>query len=334
MDKLKRFRVVAVIAVLSLRLAACGGNPNGASDGGVTLEGSLVGGTFGAASVRSGSAAVLTVVVAENPAMTATIGADGRFTLRGLPEGSFTLDFFSDGTPIGSLAFTEVKPNQALTVTVSVSGSTVVLVEQRRNGIGHGDLEIQGRVDQILTVNPAGDSRFVIDGKTVIVRPGQTAIREGNRARVVGEITLLRQVHVKGVWITPAPPTGQEVLAWEIKLQGPETGPSPSPTPGATCMINGGRAGEGIELEGRVAGGAFPAFTMTVNGNRASGPVTVEAGSATVQCSPASGPNAPTPAQCQARVSGSQRIHVRGTLTACTLTSASVSASRVTVQGN
>ena len=331
MSKLKRFRAVAVIA-LALRLVACGGNPNGPSNGGVTLEGSLVSGTFGAASSRAAVAAVLTVLVAENTAMTATIGNDGRFTLRGLPEGVFTLVFQSNGTEIGRLAFTEVKPNQALTVTVSLTSSTVTLIEQRRNGIGHGDLEIEGRVEQIVTVNPAGDSRFVIDGRTVIARPGQTAIREGNRARVVGEITLGRQVHVKGVWMAAAPPAGQEVLAWEIKLQGPETGPAP--TPGATCMINGGRAGEGIELEGNVATGVYPTFTMRVNGNRAAGPVTVDAASATVQCSPSSGPNAPSTGQCQARVSGGQKIHVRGTLVSCSATAAVVTASRVTVQGN
>ena len=334
MNKLKQFRIVAVIAFLALRLAACGGSPNGPSDGGVTLEGTVVGATFGAASVRQGAAAVLTVVVAENPAMTATIGADGRFTLRGLPEGSFTLIFLSDGAEIGRLAFDEVKPNQAFTVSVSIANAAVTLVEERRNGIGHGDLEIEGRVEQILTVDPAADSRFVIDGRTVIARPGQTAIREGNRARVVGEITLGRQVHVKGVWLDASARGTQEVLAWEIKLQGPETGPSPSPTPGQTCMINGGRAGDGIELEGRVATGAYPSFTMTVNGNRASGPVTVNAGSAEVQCSPANGPNAPTVAQCQARVSGTQRIHVRGTLTSCSPAAAVVSASRVIVQGN
>jgi hypothetical protein len=334
MKKLKPFQAVAVMAVLAFGLVACGGNPNGPSEG-VTLEGSLVSGSFGAASYRGASAAaVLTVTVAENPAMTTTIGADGRFTLRGLPEGSFTLNFFSDGAPIGSLAFTEVMPNQALTVTVSVANATVVLVEERRNGIGHGDLEIEGLVEQILVVDPAGDSRFVIDGRTVVARPGQTAIREGNRARVVGEITLGRQVHVKGVWITPVPPSGQEVLAWEIKLQGPETGPSPSPapSPGATCMINGGREGQGIELEGNVSGGAYPSFTMRVNGNRASGPVSVEATS--VRCSPASGPNAPSPTQCEGRVSGSQRIHVSGTLQSCSLTAAVVTGARVTVQGN
>ena len=327
----RKFRYVALIAFLALRLTACGGNPNGPSEG-VSLEGTVVGGTFAAMSVRGTSAAVVTVFVAENPAMTTTVGADGRFTLRGLPEGGFTLVFQSDGTEIGRLAFAEVMPNQAITVTVSIAGNAVTLVEERRNGIGHGDVEIEGRVEQIVTVNPAGDSKFVIDGKTVIARPGQTAIREGNRARVVGEIELNRQVHVKGVWLAAVPPAPQEVLAWEIKLQGPEVGPSPSPSPGATCMINGGRAGEGIELEGRVASGALPSFVMTVNGNRASGPVNVNAGSASIECSPSNGPNAPTPAQCQARVTGGQRIHVRGTLTSCTTSTAVVDATQVRVQ--
>ena len=99
-------------------------------------------------------------------------------------------------------------------------------------------------------------------------------------------------------------------------------------------MINGGRAGEGIELEGNVASGAFPTFTMNVNGNRASGPVSIQASAGSARCSPANGPNAPTPAQCEARISGSQRIHVSGTLTSCTTTTAVVSANRVTVQGN
>ena len=324
--KLKQARFVAVIAVLALRLAACGGNPAGPSAGGVTLEGTVVGANFRTASVGNAPAAVLTVVVAENPAMTTTIGADGRFTLRGLPEGAFTLIFLSDGVEIGRLAFSEVRPNQALTVTVSISGASVTLVEERRNGIGHGDLEIEGRVDQILSVNPAGDSRFVIDGHTVIARPGQTAIREGNRARAVTDVLVGRQVHVKGVWLDAATAASQEVLAWEIKLQGDVT--APSPAPGASCMINGGRVGDGIELEGRVASGGLPTFMMTVNGNRASGPVSIQAGSAAVRCN---GPST-SPAQCQARVTSGAQIHVKGTVSTCTTSAATVVANEVKVQ--
>lgn len=322
MKKLKQVRFVAVIAVLALRLAACGGNPNGPSEG-VTLEGTVVGSSFSSASVRSTSAAVLTVQVEGHPEMTTTIGADGRFTLRGLPEGEFTLIFLSDGVPIGELTFSEVRPNQALTVTVSVTGTTVTLLEERRNGIGHGDLEIEGRVDQVLVATTTGDSRFVIDGYTVVARPGQTAIREGNSARSVTEVLVGRQVHVKGVWL--AATTGaQEVLAWEIKLQGGFE--DPAPEPGRLCMINGGRVGDGIQLEGRVASGGLPSFMMTVNGNRASGPVSIQA--TAVRCN---GPST-TPAACQARLTTGARIHVSGTLTTCSLTDASVAANEVRIQ--
>ena len=326
--KLKQARLVAVIAVLAFRLAACGGNPNGPSGQGVTLEGTVVGSSFAAASVRSTSSAVLTVVVDGHPEMTTTIGADGRFTLRGLPEGAFTLIFLSDGAEIGRLTFDEVKPNQALTVTVSLAGSTVTLVEERRNGMGHGDLEIEGRVDEVLTVNLAGDSKFVIDGRTVIARPGQTAIREGNRARSVTEVMVGQQVHVKGVWLDAATAAAQEVLAWEIKLQGGVEAPDDEQGPGRTCMINGGRVGDGIELEGRVASGGLPSFMMTVNGNRASGPVGIQATPDTVRCT---GPGT-TPAVCQARVTSGARIHVRGTLSACSTSAASVTAQEVKVQ--
>ncbi len=332
-----KFALAAVLVAVAVVVAACGGSPAGPSQDGVTLQGNVVAGSFGANSLKAGrSAAVLTVQVVENPAINATV-VDGRFTLRGLPEGGFTLRFLLDGSEIGQIAFAEVKPNQAITITVAINGNQVSVVEERRNGIGHGDLEIEGRVEQILVVNPAGDSKFVIDGKTVIARPGTTSIREGNRARVPAEVDLGRQVHVKGVWQTAVPPAPQEVLAWEIKLQDGVVGspsPGPSPSPAATCMINGGRQGDGIELEGNVASGALPTFTMNVNGNRASGPVTVNAAGASIECSPASGPNAPTPAQCQARVTGGQRIHVRGTLASCTTTTAVVTASSVRVQGN
>lgn len=329
--KFKQARFVAVVAVLALRLAACGGNPNGPSEG-VTLQGTVVGGTFGASSVRgtSAPAAVLTVVVENHPEMTATIGTDGSFTLRGLPEGSFTLIFLSDGAEIGRLTFDEVRPNQALTVKVAIDDDgKVTLLEERRNGMGHGDLEIEGRVQQLIAINPAGESRFLIDGKTVVHRPGQTSIREGNRARQVTEVFLDQQVHVKGVWLEAATAGAQEVLAWEIKIQDgvedPDGGEEP---PVRTCIVNGGREGAGIQLEGRMAGGALPSFMMTVNGNRASAQVNVLADAGDVRCT---GPSVPQ-AQCLARLVNGARIHVSGTLTSCSTTAASVTADEVKIQ--
>ncbi len=186
-----------------MTLTACGGSgsnpaaPSSASA--VTLNGSVVG-PGGASSLSSVSGATstglsipgaLSVSVLESPAMTATVGADGSFTLRGLPTGSFTLVFTRDGTRIGTLSFTAVLPNQELNITISVTGSSLALLEEQRNGIGHGDLEIEGSVEQVLLLSQTGDSRFIIRSRTVVARPGQTVIREGNTLRSPADLRVV-----------------------------------------------------------------------------------------------------------------------------------------------
>lgn len=321
--------VLAVpLTVAVLVLAACGVNPAGPSPDGIVLRGTVLGGATAGASSFSVSAAVsvpLTVTVQENPAITATVGADGTFTLRGLPEGGFHLVFSSGGTTLGTLAFSELKPNQEITITVRVDGSTVALLDEHRNGIGHGDVEIEGRVAAVLQLNPAGESRFTIDGKTVVARPGETAIREGNRARAVSDVTVGHQVHVKGVWL-PQDATGQPVLAHEIKLQGDADDDGPDAD--KTCMISGGRAGEGIQLEGSVATGSSAGFMMTVQGNRSSGNVQVDTSSASFKCNGFKG----TDAECRAKVTTGAKIHVSGMLQSCDLSTAMAQASQVKVQ--
>lgn len=339
--------LVLVLGILTL--TACGGgssNPAGPSSGGaVTLNGTMVGAAAASASssgagVTSTSTALLvpgsiTVSVQESPALATTIGSDGSFTLRGLPTGSFTLIFTRDGARIGTLSFGSVLPNQELSITISVTSSTLVLLEEQRNGIGHGDVEIEGSVEQVILLNPAGDSRFVIHSRTVVARPGQTAIREGNAARTPADLTVGRPVHVKGVWL-PAAGTTQPVLAYEIKIQSgvEDDSPTPSPTPAprGDCMIEGGTPGRGIELEGTISSGDASAFKLSVNGGRSSNPVDVLAAAASLECTPASGPNAPTPAQCRALVKAGAKVHVSGTLNACSATAAQVSAGKVQVQ--
>ena len=225
---------LALAVASAVALIGCGSdNPAGPSGGlGVNLRGMVldqgVASAFSVSKMAGGAQAAgdaMTVTVQENQAITATVGEDGSFTLRGLPEGNFTLIFKSaGGVVLGTLSFSQVKPNQEITITVQVTGGGLQLIEERRNGIGHGDLEIEGLVDQVVTLSPTGDSTFVIDGYTVVARPGQTAIREGNRSRSVQEVTAGRRVHVKGVWLAPSSSSGsaQQVLAHEIKLQGPE----------------------------------------------------------------------------------------------------------------
>ena len=333
-----------------LALTACGGgsNPGGPSPAGVvTLNGSVVGAggsssSSSATGVTSTSTTLLapgsiTVSVQESPTVSTTVGSDGSFTLRGLPTGSFTLIFTRDGARIGALSFTSVLPNQELTIMVEVIGSSLVLLEEQRNGIGHGDLEIEGSVEQVLLLSQTGDSRFIIHSRTVVARPGQTVIREGNALRSPADLTVGLPVHVKGVWL-PLEGATQPVLAYEIKIQAgsddttPSPSPSPTPTPRAECMIEGGTPGRGIELQGTITGGDASSFKLAVEGGRSPNPVDVLAGGASLECTPQSGPNAPTPAQCSASVKAGARVHVSGTLNTCSATSAQVSAGRVSVQ--
>lgn len=261
-------RRLAVLTVLAAGLlSACGGgSPAGPSAaGGVLLEGTLLGGAaalpFRASAGSSAAEDPITVSCQENPAITATVGGDGSFTLRGLPSGGFTLVFKQGTTTVGTFTFSEVKPNQEITITVALNGRTLTLVEQKRNGIGHGDLEIEGLVQQLVcgvtgasACTTVSESRFLIDGRTVVARPGQTAIREGNTARTVNDVTVGRRVHVKGTWL-PAEGASQPVLASEIKLQGGDD------TQSLSCV-----AGAKAEVEGTISSIAAPVVTVAQQG--------------------------------------------------------------------
>jgi hypothetical protein len=98
----------------------------------------------------------------------------------------------------------------------------------------------------------------------------------------------------------------------------------------AACGISGGKVGQGIELEGRVASGNDKAFGLEVNGERA-GIVDVSASSAAYKCN-GGGKNALTDAQCRATLTTGARVHVRGTLMTCSATAATATAAEVKIQ--
>jgi len=315
-----RLAFVAVLVLAAAALSACGGSPSGPDAEGVVVRGVVQGaGTLRAASVGTASAATVTVSVVEAPSISTTVGGDGSFTLRGLPDGGFTLVFKNGTAEIGRLSFAEVKANQEITLTVQVSDAGVTLLEEQRNGIGHGDVEIEGNVGQIVAMNPTGDSRFVINGRTVVARPGETAVREGNRSRNIEDVTQGRHVHVKGVWL-PMEGSTQPVLAHEIKLQGDngeDVGGTPT-APGKACA-----AGSKVEVEGIIA--AKSGSTITVN-QQGKGPFACEVGSARIR----KGNTTYTVAQLQA----GWRVHVSGTALGDSGGTCRVAADEVKVQQN
>jgi len=313
-----RIRSMAVLVVFAAAvLSACGGNPAGSDGQGIVVRGTVQGaGTLRAASVGATSAATVTVSVLENPSITTTVGGDGSFTLRGLPEGGFTL-VFKSGTEIGRLSFSEVKANQEITLTVQVSTSGVVLLEEQRNGIGHGDIEIEGNVTQVIAL-AAAESRFLINGRTVVARPGVTAVREGNRSRNIEDVTQGRHVHVRGTWLAMEGSI-QPVLAQEIKLQGDEGEDDDTPGPGKTNCA----AGQKVEVEGTINTKSGSIITVNQQGK---GLFACEVGSASIR----KGNTTYTLAQLQT----GWRVHVSGTATGLSGNVCNVSGSEVKVQQN
>jgi hypothetical protein len=217
-------------------VTGCGGSspfaPTQVDGSGVTLEGTVLSLAPGLAATVSSFArqveGVVRVYVKDSPEISTEVDADGQFVLRGLPDGEFVLVFEDESGILGELPFGGVLPNQELIVTVDFDATQgVILLEEQRNGIGHGDLEIQGTIDEILELDPAGDSLFLIGGYPVVARPGTTAIRRGNRGIGVEDLSVGDQVHVKAVYLALEPgqdPADQQVLAHEIKLQVEDAG--------------------------------------------------------------------------------------------------------------
>ena len=232
--------VAAAVAVVTLSCG--GGGPSSPSGTGVEVQGVVLGQATAVVAFSGSNPAAkaqkVTVTV-EGTTITAEVGADGTFVLKGIPSGDFTLVFKVDGTEVGRIPISAADGSE-VKITVKVEASHVVLV----------DIKIEAR-----------------DGSATA----------------------------------------------------------------STCVINGGQKGQGIELEGSVSSGNSDLFNMTVNGGRAGGLATVNAGGATYRC--IGGAKTDTVDQCKALVAkGSAKVHVRGTLTDCTTTVAVVTAAEVKIQ--
>jgi hypothetical protein len=253
----------------------------------------------------SSSAETMTVVVLDESGN--EVGRveveNGTFVLRGLPDGSFTVEFYQGSTKVGSLVFDSVLPNQQIAITVELRDGTIRLLDEKRTGMGHGDVELEGIASDIRIEGDPMTGSLEVDGQLVVTRAAETSIRKGNERLTLEDLSRGDRVHVKGEWETAADGTSV-VFAREIKLQEEEE------EDGDACSyINGGRVGERIELEGKVLSGDTQNFLLDVNGNRAQGPVEVSfGGTPTCVGQARNGP---------CNVTAGNQVHVRGTLETC-----------------
>jgi hypothetical protein len=142
---MSRSHVICAALLSAATLAACGGSPT-SSSGAVVLRGTVVGDASASASATasaarsSAGAARITVTVQEDPSLSATVGGNGTFELSGLPEGSFTLVFTSNGSVLGTIEITGAEAGQEIRITVQVTTTTVILIDIV-NGDGDDDDE-------------------------------------------------------------------------------------------------------------------------------------------------------------------------------------------------
>jgi hypothetical protein len=320
-----RFLRSAVAGVFLLAIG-CSYNPTAPFDGfngqgsGVVLTGQIVGQSAGQGlHALSASADAMTVVVLdENGAEAGRLVVDnGTFTLRGLPDGRFTVEFYQGADKVGSLSFDSVLPNQEISIVVEVQAGTVRLLEEKRTGIGHGDVELEGIARSIRVEGDPMTGSLQVDGQLVRTRASETAIRKGNDRLTLDDLESGDRVHVKGVWETGSDGS-QYVFAQEIILQ--EETADTGDSSGQCSNVSGGRVGERIVLEGTVVSGNTQNFVLDVNGNRADRPVNVAFGG-----TPTCVGNAKK-GSCQ--VAPGSQVNVKGTLVTCE----SVAADEVKIQ--
>ena len=234
-------------ALLAFAAAACDFSPTSPFEGFGGEQGATLNGQFrqpGAARTQlaAGSpllaSTALTATPQGEPVTVIVLDSDGNeiasvnivngaFTLRGLP-GSFSLRFVDEsGSQVGEdMLFEGVKPNQEIDIVVAMRNGSLVLLEERRTGIGHdgaSGIEIEGTATNIVIDSPPMTGSLEVNGYHILTRAAETSIRKGNRSLTLEDLSEGDRVHVRGVF------EADDVFAYEIKLQEEEEDDSGEP---------------------------------------------------------------------------------------------------------
>jgi hypothetical protein len=122
---------------------------------------------------------------------------------------------------------------------------------------------------------------------------------------------------------------GEIIVLVDLDMDDDDDDNDDDPDSGTTgsCMIDGGRVGDRIELEGNVHSGEGKVFDLSTN--RAPQPVDIDARNAEFKCN---GNTQGDKDECWQAVEPGAKVHVRGTLEKCGTGDAEVTATQVKVQ--
>jgi hypothetical protein len=203
---------------------------------------------------------------------------------------------------------------------VVLSGATAVVASSGSHPAAKAQKVTVTVEGTTITAEVAADGTFVLKG----VPSGKFTLVFMVDGEKIGEFSI-EAPDGSEVKVTVKVEASHVVLL-DVKIEAPDGSATAS-----TCVINGGRKGQGIELEGSVTSGNSDLFNMTVNGGRADGLASVNAAGATYRC--VGGSKKETVDECKALVAnGGSKVHVSGMLTECTTTVAEVTASEVKIQ--
>jgi hypothetical protein len=242
---------LAAIVTSALALSGCGGSsPSAPSGKGVVLQGTVLSSPAGVGVVaHSGTASASSktiVTVRENPAISATVSANGTFELEDLPAGTITLDFTIDGKLVGTITITGVSTDAEVKIVVQITADGVILISITiddhdqttppgtpgpspspsacfiEGGRPGSNIELEG------TVASGNSSLFKLDvqgnraGALVDVNSAGASWKcvGQSGADCKGTFKTGNQVHVRGL-LTTCSTTSAIVNATEVKVQKP-----------------------------------------------------------------------------------------------------------------
>ena len=167
-----------------------------------------------------------------------------------------------------------------------------------------------------ITTTISGNGTFELEG----LPAGNFTLVFSSNGVTLGTITITSVPNQAEIEVVVQITTTTVVLV-KVEINGTDAADATK-----TCLINGGRVSEGIELEGSVNTVTGTSFEMAVNGQRASGPVTVDTSGASFSCAGVKG-------TCDATLLKTDaKVHVRGTLISCSMQAAQVKATEVKFQ--